>query len=91
MPRDERRSLELVPSLDLPDPFTGIRVPTCRDRPERVVRLHDVMPLRPGRIGGTGERSPENNAYRDHDDESTEHVFAMMHEHVFDVKSLEWA
>ena len=52
--------------------------------------LHDVMPLRLGRIGGMGERSPENNAYREHDDESTEHVFAMMHEHVFGVNSLEW-
>jgi hypothetical protein len=55
------------------------------------VRLHDVVPLRPGRVGGTGECRPENDAYRDHDDESTEHVFAMMHEHVFDVKPLEWA
>ena len=88
LPRDEHRSLELVPPLDLPDPFARIRVPARRDRPERVVRLHDVVPLRPGRIGGAGERSPENDAYRDHDDESTEHVFAMMHEHVFAVKSL---
>ena len=44
--------------------------------------MHDVVPLRPGRIGGMGERSPENNAYREHDDESTEHVFG--------VKSLKW-
>ena len=86
--RDEHRSLELVPPLDLPDTLARIRVPARRDRPERVVRLHDVAALRPGGVGGTGESGPEKDAERDNDENASEHVFAMMHEHVFAVKSL---
>ena len=88
LPGDEHRSLELVPPLDLPDTLARIPVPPRRDRPERVVRLHDVPALRPGRVGGAGEGGPEKDAERDNDENASEHVFAMMHEHVFAVKSL---
>ena len=91
LPGDEHGSLELVPPLDLPDALARIRVPARRDRPERVLRLHDVATLRPGRVGGAGERGPENDAERNDDENSSEHVFAMMHEHVFAVKYLEFA
>ena len=90
MPGNEHGSLEPVPPLDLPDALARIRVPARGDRPERVLRLHDVAPLWPRCVGGAGKRGPDKDPECDDDEDSTEHVFAMMHEHVFAVKSLEF-
>ena len=47
--------------------------------------------LRPRGVGGAGEGGPEYDSERDNHENSSEHVFAMMHEHVFAVKFLEFA
>ena len=49
--RADRRRAEMVPLLELPDALADVaRVAPRGDRPERVGRLHDVAPLRPGAV-----------------------------------------
>src|SRR5262245_25034868 len=82
--RNDRRTGHTVRLLELPDAGTWVApVPGSGDRPQRLARCDPVdARSRPGaRV--TRQYGPDENGDEKHDDDTTEHVFASWHEHLF--------
>ena len=86
-PRSGRRPAEMVPLSEVPDTFPRVAA---------VVRGGTTTGCHPAargtsapatRAGIVREKRPERGRRDRNEKESHEHLFAMMHEHVFDVKS----
>jgi hypothetical protein len=84
----DRRAFEAVRLLQLPHPCARVAaVPCGRDRPQRLTRPY-AMYLRPRACARvTREHGPDEHGDEKDYDDATEHVFALWHEQVFDVKS----
>src|SRR5262245_27090097 len=82
--RNDRRAREPVRLLQLP--YARTRVPPVArrsDRPQRLACTHPVVLRSAARAGIPREHRPQKNCGENDDDDSTEHVFALWHEHLF--------
>src|SRR4051812_14467649 len=89
LPGCDRRTGEVIALAQLPDALARVTgVGRRGDRPERVAGLHAVGSFGPDRTGVAGEKRPGGQGDECDENESSEHVFSIMHEHLFDVKSV---
>ena len=72
------RARQPVRLLELPDAGARVAsVPLGRDRPQRLTGMHAVDLRGRPRAGVARQHRPENDGDEQHDEDATEHVFAL--------------